>query len=62
MAKMKQIKEGYAVKMGFFGKPTPQVIQVSFEMPYLDWLQLEESDVWQNLLEVLEAAQREPNH
>lgn len=61
MEEMKGVKEGYTVKMGFFGKPTPQVVQVSFEMPYPDWLQLEMSDVWQNFLGVLEAAQKEPS-
>ena len=61
MVEMNGVREGYTVKMGCFGKPTPQVVQVSFEMPYPDWLQLEKSDLWRNLLEVLEAAQREPD-
>lgn len=56
------MKKCYTVNMGFFGKPTPQVVQVSFEMPYHDWSQLESSDLWRRLLEVLADAQKEFDH
>lgn len=56
------MKKGYIVKTGSFGKPTPQVVQVSFEMPYHDWLQLENSDLWQKLLVVLQDSQKEFGH
>lgn len=37
--------------------PQHQSVQVSFEMPYLDWCKFEKSQTWANLLAVLEDCQ-----
>lgn len=52
----------YEITELFFGKPTPQAVQVSFELDAHGWSRLEQSDEWRNLLEVLACAQREQTH
>lgn len=41
----------YEVKKYFFGKPIPQVVQVSFELAYPDWCELQASKLWCRLVE-----------
>ena len=48
---------GYEIKKYFFGKPTPQEVQVSFSMDYHGWLKLEKSNEWLNFLEALASFQ-----
>ena len=42
----------YEVKEFFFGRPIPQVVQVSFELAYPDWCELQASELWHRLVEV----------
>ena len=43
--------------------PKDQRVTVQFEIPYLDWCELEKSQIWNQLSEVVRAAQTklEPN-
>lgn len=41
----------YETTAFFFGQPTPQEVQVSFELDYLGWCKLKESDAWRCLEE-----------
>nr|DAG69907.1 MAG TPA: hypothetical protein [Caudoviricetes sp.] len=49
----------YTIRKYFFGEPTPQVVAVTFQLAYHDWLKLEKSDEWHCFLEALEDFQRE---
>lgn len=49
----------YEVKEFFFGRPIPQVVQVSFELAYPDWCKLQASELWRRLVEVGSCSQKE---
>lgn len=47
----------YEVKALYAGRTTPQVVQVSFQLAYPDWLTLKESDEWCRLEESVASSQ-----
>ena len=47
------------VKEGYYGKPNPQVVEVSFCLSSHGWNVLQQSDSWHRLLEDLEVLQKE---
>lgn len=52
----------FDVKKHFFGKPSPQAVEVSFQLAYPDWCKLEDSDVWHYPEEVVGGFQKEQEH
>lgn len=59
---VERIQAEYEVTTYFFGKPSPQAVQVSFELDAHGWSRLEQSSEWRNLLEVLASLQKEQKH
>ena len=47
------------IKELFFGFSTPQVVQVTFQMDFRDWLKPEVSALWRQMEKVLGDVQRE---
>lgn len=52
----------FDLKKYFFGKPNPQVVEVTFQLAYPDWCKLEDSDVWRHLEEVVGDFQKAQGH
>lgn len=46
----------------FFGKPTPQVITISFQVGGPEWCKLVHGDEWRNFEAALTALQKEQEH
>lgn len=46
-------KAVYEITEHFFGKPSPQAVQVSFSLDARDWCTLQQSEAWSHLLEAL---------
>lgn len=48
----------YTVTDYYFGKTTPQVTQISFELSFHGWYRLQETAEWHHLLEVVAELQK----
>lgn len=53
---------GVRIHQYFFGKPTPQVVTISFQVGGPEWCKLEQGDEWLNFEAALTALQKEQEH
>ena len=53
---------GVRIHQYFFGKPTPQVVTISFQVGGPEWCKLEQGDEWRNFEAALTALQKEQEH
>ena len=53
---------GYLITQEFFGKPTPQVVTISFQVGAPEWCKLEQGDEWLNFEEALTSLQKAQEH
>lgn len=55
------MQEGYQVTRFTSASECDQDVAIQFEMPYLDWLKLEKSKAWIEVVHILEDSQSKYN-